>query len=74
MEYYQRSIDTGEGYGYLSMGDLYRKGLGVEQSYEKAAENFRKSAELGVEQAVEALKDLVEAGYVSKDYLEGLGE
>ena len=46
----------------------------MEQSYEKAAENFRKSAEFGVEEATEALKELVEAGYVSEDYLNGLGE
>lgn len=74
MEYYQRSTELGEGYGFLSIGDMYRKGLGVEQSYEKAAENFRKSAEFGVEEAAEALKELVEAGYVSEDYLNGLGE
>ena len=46
----------------------------MEQDYEKAAEYYRKGAELGVEDALDYLKELVEAGHVSGDYLEGLGE
>lgn len=74
MEYYQREADLGEPYGYCSIGSLYAKGLGVAQDYEKAAEYYRKSSELGEKDAVEYLKELVEAGHVSGDYLEGLGE
>ena len=53
----------------MSAEELLQAGKDAE-----AAEDYRKSAELGEKDAVEYLKELVEAGHVSGDYLEGLGE
>ena len=40
------------------IGYLYEKGNGVEQSYSKAKEWYKKSADLGCDSAIEALKRL----------------
>ena len=46
----------------------------MEQSYEKAAENYRKAAELRLDMAVDNLKEMVEEGHISEEKLDGLEE
>ena len=43
------------------------KGYGVAQDYEKAAEYYRKPAELGSEEAAEQLKKLAEEGHIKAE-------
>ena len=42
----------------LLLGLLYENGNGVEQNYSKAKEWYEKSADLGCDSAIEALKRL----------------
>ena len=74
MEYYQQAAEKGVAASIYGIGYLYCNGLGVEQSYERAAEYYRQAAEAGLEEAVDELKALAEAGHISEEYLEGLGE
>ena len=43
------------------------KGYGMAQDYEKAAEYYRKPAELGSEEAAEQLKKLAEEGHIKAE-------
>lgn len=46
-ECYEKAVELGEPFGYVSLGALYEEGYGVEKDLEKAAEYYRLAIENG---------------------------
>ena len=68
MEYYQLAVDQGCDFALYCIGTLYEKGLGVEQSLEKAVEYYREAANRGEQDGQDQLNRLAEEGKITEDY------
>ncbi len=69
----KQAVSQGHAGGQACLGDLYREGMGVSQSYERAAELFQQAASKGHADAQACLGDLYRDGLgVPKDVVRAI--
>ena len=73
LELYQKAAETGSAYSYVSLGEMYQSGIGVEKNLKTAYEFYEKAAKLKDGQAYSYLGDFYRRGlYVNEDGIKAL--